>query len=308
MLARGNEGVAGRIKVSEGSIGYVEYHFAKRLGLPMAHLQNRAGRFVAPERAQRADGPGRATSSRCRPTCALFLPDPEGEDAYPIVTFSWLLLYDRYPDREKAAALKQFVTWGLTEGQSIQPRARLHPAARRGRRRCSLGRRWSGSTDRAAPERDVATPWRARPRRHRGIPARGAARIRRHQRAPERPPRPDERPRRREHARRLRVRRRAGGRAASTSSPWATSSTCSSSTPSCCAEPIRRAAISTRGTRGDRAALLRGARRRHPGHRRVARPPPERLGLEARGRRLRAHAEQAAAVRRGQPPHRGARS
>src|SRR5262249_50824473 len=44
MTARGNEGVAGRIKVSANSIGYVEYHFAKRLGLQMAHLQNKAGR------------------------------------------------------------------------------------------------------------------------------------------------------------------------------------------------------------------------------------------------------------------------
>jgi phosphate transport system substrate-binding protein len=49
----------------------------------------------------------------------LFMSDPEGEDAYPIVSFSWLLLYDRYPDRAKAAALKKFVAWGLTEGQRM---------------------------------------------------------------------------------------------------------------------------------------------------------------------------------------------
>jgi phosphate transport system substrate-binding protein len=48
----------------------------------------------------------------------LFRPDPEGEESYPIVTFSWLLLYERYPDADKAAALKKFVTWGLTTGQS----------------------------------------------------------------------------------------------------------------------------------------------------------------------------------------------
>lgn len=47
MLASGNEGVASRIKISEGSIGYVEYGFAKRLGLPMAMLQNKAGKFVS---------------------------------------------------------------------------------------------------------------------------------------------------------------------------------------------------------------------------------------------------------------------
>jgi phosphate transport system substrate-binding protein len=47
----------------------------------------------------------------------LLIPDPEGEDAYPLLTLSWLLVYQRYPDPAQAAALKQFVTFGLTEGQ-----------------------------------------------------------------------------------------------------------------------------------------------------------------------------------------------
>ena len=59
MLASGNEGVAARIKISEGSIGYVEYGFAKRLGLPIAILQNKAGKFVSPD-----DGAG--MQSLCR--------------------------------------------------------------------------------------------------------------------------------------------------------------------------------------------------------------------------------------------------
>ena len=49
MLARGNEGVAGLgSRSGQGSISFVEYGFAKRLGLPMAHLENKAGNFVAP--------------------------------------------------------------------------------------------------------------------------------------------------------------------------------------------------------------------------------------------------------------------
>jgi phosphate transport system substrate-binding protein len=117
MLARGNEGVAGRIRGSQDSIGYVEYHFAKRLGLPMAQLQNKAGRYVAP--GERAGQIALAQSvSRMPANLRGFLPDPDGEDAYPIVTYTWLLLYDRYPDRDKAAALRKFVTWGLTEGQA----------------------------------------------------------------------------------------------------------------------------------------------------------------------------------------------
>jgi phosphate transport system substrate-binding protein len=116
MLARGNEGVAGRIKVSESSIGYVEYHFAKRLGLSMAHVQNRAGRYVAP--GEQSGQAALAANVKQMPSnLRLFLPDPVGEESYPIVTFSWLLLYDRYPDPGKASALKKFLAWGLTTGQ-----------------------------------------------------------------------------------------------------------------------------------------------------------------------------------------------
>jgi phosphate transport system substrate-binding protein len=94
MLARGNEGVAGRIKVSEYSLGYVEYHFARRLGLAMAALQNRTGRYVEP--GERGGQGALAASARQMPdNLRLFLPDPEGEDSYPIVTLSWLLFYGR---------------------------------------------------------------------------------------------------------------------------------------------------------------------------------------------------------------------
>ena len=117
MVARGNEGVAGRIKVSEASIGYVEYHFAKRLGLSMAHVQNKAGRYVAP--SEHSGQAALAANVKQMPSnLRLFLPDPEGEESYPIVTFSWLLLYESYPSPAKVAALKKFLTWGLTTGQS----------------------------------------------------------------------------------------------------------------------------------------------------------------------------------------------
>ena len=56
MLASGNEGVAARIKLSEGSIGYVEYWFAQRLGLRMAALQNRSEFLHHPDRAFRRTG------------------------------------------------------------------------------------------------------------------------------------------------------------------------------------------------------------------------------------------------------------
>ena len=118
MLASGNEGVASRIKISEGSIGYVEYGFAKRLGLPLAVLQNKGGKFVAPDHA--AGLRSLAEASAKTPTgLNQSIVDPSGADAYPIVTFSWLLLYRKYDDPEKGSALRDFIAWGLSNGQSF---------------------------------------------------------------------------------------------------------------------------------------------------------------------------------------------
>jgi phosphate transport system substrate-binding protein len=116
MLARGNEGVASHIKISEGAIGYVEYGFAKRLGLPVATLQNKAGQFVAPSEPAGQRALAEASAATADDPRMTIL-DPAGTDAYPIVTYSWLLLYRHYPDSHKSAAIKGFVGWGLTAGQ-----------------------------------------------------------------------------------------------------------------------------------------------------------------------------------------------
>lgn len=51
----------------------------------------------------------------------LFFSDPAGEEAYPIVTFSWILLYQEYPEQAKADALRKLFTWCLKEGQADAP-------------------------------------------------------------------------------------------------------------------------------------------------------------------------------------------
>jgi phosphate transport system substrate-binding protein len=116
MQAAGNEGVAGRIKLSKGAIGYVEYGFAERTGLAMASLENKAGQFIRP-----SGGSGLATlmATPMPGNLRVFAPDPEGNDSYPIVTYSWLLLYKKYDDPQRAAALKQYVMWNLTVGQEF---------------------------------------------------------------------------------------------------------------------------------------------------------------------------------------------
>lgn len=129
MLAQGNEGVAQRINISEGAIGYVGYEFAKRLDLPMALLENRAGNFVRP-----APSTGQTalvdTLGEMPENLRLFMADPKGADSYPIVTYSWLLLYGDYENERKGAAVKDFVTWGLTEGQSFSDELGFIPLPR----------------------------------------------------------------------------------------------------------------------------------------------------------------------------------
>ncbi len=49
----------------------------------------------------------------------LFLPDPAGPQSYPIVSLSWILAYERYPDPAKADALRGFLSWGLRQGQPV---------------------------------------------------------------------------------------------------------------------------------------------------------------------------------------------
>lgn len=116
MSARGNAGVAGRIKHSWGALGYVEYGFAKRLGLPMVHLQNKAGAYIEPGLAS-GQAALAANVGQIPANLRVFLPDPDGAESYPIVTFTWLLLHERYADPTKGAALKTFVGWALSEGQ-----------------------------------------------------------------------------------------------------------------------------------------------------------------------------------------------
>jgi phosphate transport system substrate-binding protein len=118
MLASGNEGVASRIKISEGSIGYVEFGFAKRLGLPMARLQNKAGQFIAPDDAAGLQALAEA-SAKTASGLNQSIVDPSEAGAYPIVTFSWLLLYRKYAEAEKGAAVRDFVGWGLSNGQKF---------------------------------------------------------------------------------------------------------------------------------------------------------------------------------------------
>ncbi|WP_208339910.1 phosphate ABC transporter substrate-binding protein PstS, partial [Aetokthonos hydrillicola] len=114
--AKGNEGVTAQIAQTQGSIGYVEYGYAKQNNLKFAALQNKAGKFVS---ASQESASKTLESVTLPANLRAFITDPEGEGSYPIVTYTWLLVYKQYPDKAKAKAIEAMIEYGLTEGQKV---------------------------------------------------------------------------------------------------------------------------------------------------------------------------------------------
>lgn len=111
-----NDGVTASIKQTEGAIGYIEYGFAKFSKLPMASLENKAGKYIAPGLES---GQAALAGVKMPENLRAWLPDPEAEAAYPIVTYTWLLCYQKYEDPAVAETLKKVVEYCLTEGQKV---------------------------------------------------------------------------------------------------------------------------------------------------------------------------------------------
>jgi len=117
VAGKGNDGVTALIKQTPGAIGYVEYGYAKNNKLTFARLQNKSGAFVA---ATAESGAATLNSTQFPSEILRAWPsDPDAKDAYPISTFTWLLLYKKYDNKEILDVLKKFVTYGLSDGQKF---------------------------------------------------------------------------------------------------------------------------------------------------------------------------------------------
>jgi phosphate transport system substrate-binding protein len=112
--SKGNEGVTAGILTTPGSIGYVEYGYAKSQKMATAILENKAGKFVE---ATTASGQAALATATLPDDMIAWAPDPEAAEAYPIVTYTWIICYKKYPDPTKRQAMQDLVKYGLTEGQ-----------------------------------------------------------------------------------------------------------------------------------------------------------------------------------------------
>ncbi|MBZ5658943.1 MAG: phosphate ABC transporter substrate-binding protein PstS [Acidobacteriia bacterium] len=113
---KGNEGVAGLIQQTPDSLGYIELIYAIQNKIAYGRVKNSSGAFV------KAD---LASVSAAAAATAKFMPDdfrvsitnPEGKAAYPIASFTWLLIPSKFSDTAKRDAVKDFLKWMMTDGQ-----------------------------------------------------------------------------------------------------------------------------------------------------------------------------------------------
>ncbi len=124
---KGNEGVTQQVKQTEGAIGYVELIYALSNGLGFAQIQNSAGKFIEPSLASVTSA---AASAKLKPETdfRVSITNPPGDDAYPIASFTWLLVQKDAKDAAKAKLIKDFLTWMITpEAQQMAEGLKYSP-------------------------------------------------------------------------------------------------------------------------------------------------------------------------------------
>lgn len=111
---KGNEGVAGLVKQTPGTIGYVELIYAKSNGLTYAAVKNKSGKAVEPDLKSVTAAAG---SAKIPDDFRVSITDAAGKDAYPISGFTYLLVWKAQTDVAKGQKLVDFLKWAVTEGQ-----------------------------------------------------------------------------------------------------------------------------------------------------------------------------------------------
>jgi len=113
---KGNEGVAGQVRNTPGALGYVELAYAVKNKLPVGLVKNAAGKFIEPtieSTTAAAAGAAKGMPADFR----VSLTNAPGDNAYPIASFTWLLVYKDQPDQVKGRAIVDFLWWMSHEGQ-----------------------------------------------------------------------------------------------------------------------------------------------------------------------------------------------
>ena len=115
---KGNEGVAGLVSQTPGSLGYVELVYALQNKISYGAVQNQSGEFIVPDVTSVT-----AAAAGALPTMPkdfrVSITDSPGKGAYPISSFTWILLYENPEDQNQAKIMTEFMKWALNDGQAM---------------------------------------------------------------------------------------------------------------------------------------------------------------------------------------------
>src|SRR5882757_2469818 len=122
---KGNEGVTALVQQTPGAIGYVELIYALNNKIPYAQVQNKAGNWVQASlegvTAAAASTPNMPSDFR------VSITDAPGPDAYPISSFTWLLVYQKQSKHDVGEQIKRFITWAIHDGQKYTSSLKYAP-------------------------------------------------------------------------------------------------------------------------------------------------------------------------------------
>ncbi|MCA0304918.1 MAG: phosphate ABC transporter substrate-binding protein PstS [Proteobacteria bacterium] len=116
--AKGNEGVANYVANTRGSIGYVEYAYAKQNKLTHANMVNRAGKTVAPSPASFQAAAANADWAS-KPGFGVILANQPGDQSWPMTAATWILLHKKPQDAAATAEALKFFAWAYTKGDTM---------------------------------------------------------------------------------------------------------------------------------------------------------------------------------------------
>jgi len=135
---KGNEGVAGMIKQTPNSFGYIELIYAIQNNMAYGRVKNSSGAFIKADLAS-VTAAAAAAAKNMPDDFRVSITDAPGKTAYPISSFTWLLVPAKFSDATKRDAIKGFVKWMLADGQNYNRGPVLREASQGSRRKGTEG-------------------------------------------------------------------------------------------------------------------------------------------------------------------------
>ncbi|MEO7276219.1 MAG: phosphate ABC transporter substrate-binding protein PstS, partial [Vicinamibacterales bacterium] len=117
---KGSDGVTGQVRQTPGAIGYTELTYALTNKIAYGAVENKAGKFVKAS-TETVTAAAAAAAAKMPADFRVSITNAEGDGAYPISSFTWILLYESPADKAQAKSIVAFMNWALTDGQKFAP-------------------------------------------------------------------------------------------------------------------------------------------------------------------------------------------